>query len=89
MELLTTIAYVLDADASVRLRIYSLSGGLVRDETFAAGAEGGQSGLNEVPWDGRNGDGEAVSSGGYILQIEAQTAGAAPNVMRRRVGVVW
>jgi hypothetical protein len=85
----TTIAYVLQDNASVRMRIYTLSGGLVLDKQFTAGDQGGSTGLNEVTWDGRNGSGETVASGGYILFIEAEGNGATMHVMRRKIGVVW
>ncbi len=85
----TTIAYVLNDNASVRLRIYTISGGLVLDTQFAAGSQGGLAGLNEVSWDGRNGNGDPVASGGYIAFIEAEGNGATMHVMRRKIGVVW
>jgi hypothetical protein len=85
----TTIAYVLQDNASVRMRIYTLSGGLVLDKRFTAGGQGGSTGLNEVSWDGRNGNREPVASGGYILFIEAEGNGATMHVMRRKIGVVW
>jgi hypothetical protein len=88
-ESATTIAYVLDDNARVRMRIYTLSGGLVLDREFAAGDEGGRAGLNEVPWDGTNGDGERVASGGYVLFLEAEGNGATLHEMRRKIGVVW
>jgi hypothetical protein len=84
----TTIAYKLDEDAQVRLRIFTLSGGLVLDREFASGAEGGMVGLNEFLWDGLNGDGEPVASGGYILNIEAERKGTTLHTMRRKIGVV-
>jgi len=85
----TTIAYVLDDDARVRLRIYTLSGGLVLDREYAPGSDGGSAGLNEVAWDGRNGDGAPVASGGYVLYVQAEGEGATMHVMRRKLGVVW
>jgi hypothetical protein len=85
----TTIAYVLDDNASVHMRIYTISGGLVLDTQFASGDQGGMTGLNEVPWDGRNGNGDPVASGGYIVFIEAEGNGATMHVMRRKIGVVW
>lgn len=85
----TTIAYVLDDDASVRIRIYTLSGGLVYEAQYAAGGQGGLGGLNEITWNGRNGDGNAVASGGYILFIEAEGGGTTMHVMRHKIGVVW
>ncbi|MFO7652731.1 MAG: hypothetical protein R6X25_02810 [Candidatus Krumholzibacteriia bacterium] len=88
-EAATTIAYVLDGAARVRLRIYTLSGGLVVDRQYAAGEAGGTAGLNEVTWNGRNGAGDPVASGGYILHVEAEAEGATMHVMRRKLGVVW
>ena len=85
----TTIAYVLADNASVRMRIYTLSGSLVLDTQFASGSDGGLAGLNEVVWDGRNGNGETVASGGYVVYVEAEGNGTTMHVMRRKIGVVW
>lgn len=84
----TTIAWKLDVASEVRLRIYTTSGGLVLDRHFAAGAVGGQAGDNSFDWNGTNGDGEPVASGGYVLRVEAQGNGSTEHVMRRKVGVV-
>jgi hypothetical protein len=84
----TTIHYVLDDDATVRMRIYTLSGGLVVDRRFERGAEGGTAGHNTVLWDGRNDENQTVASGGYILFIEAEGNGATMHVMNRKLGVV-
>ena len=84
----TTIHYVLDDDAAVRMRIYTVSGGLVADRRFPRGGEGGTAGHNTVLWDGRNDDNHPVASGGYILFIEAEGNGATMHVMRRKIGVV-
>ncbi len=65
-----------------------MSGDLVRDESFARGATGGRSGLNEWHWDGRNGRGSLVASGGYLLFIEAHGTGETQHVIRRKVAVV-
>ena len=84
----TTIAYKLSDNANVKLEIYTLSGTFVLREDFSAGSQGGMSGLNEFAWDGRNGNGAYVSSGGYIVLVEAEGHGETLHVMRRRVGVV-
>ncbi|MDD3643893.1 MAG: FlgD immunoglobulin-like domain containing protein, partial [Candidatus Krumholzibacteria bacterium] len=84
----TTIAYKLAEPANVTLRIFTLSGGLVLREDFRSGTPGGMPGLNEFEWDGRNGNGGYVSSGGYIVLVEAEGRGETLHVMRRRVGVV-
>lgn len=45
-------------------------------------------GLNQWTWDGRNGNGDVVASGGYIAFIEAQGNGSTLHVMRRKIAVV-
>jgi hypothetical protein len=87
-ETSTTIAYKLSDDANVTLRLYTLSGNLVLRKDFTRGTRGGVSGLNEFQWDGRNGKGEYVSSGGYIVVVEAEGHGETIHVMSRRVAVV-
>jgi len=84
----TTIAYKLAADASVSLRIYSVMGYEVLSKQFQAGADGGRQGLNEFLWDGRNGSGTVVATGGYLAVVEAQGEGETLHVMRRRIGLV-
>jgi hypothetical protein len=84
----TTIAYVLTDNATVTLRIFTESGDPVLKHVFNTGAIGGSSGLNEFVWDGRNGDGKYVASGGYIALIEAQGKGETVNTMRRKIAVV-
>lgn len=64
------LSYVLRQDATVKVSIYTLLGDLVREIPSAAGARGGSTGLNEVPWDGRNGRGDLVRPGVYVARIE-------------------
>jgi flagellar hook capping protein FlgD/Big-like domain-containing protein len=84
----TTLAYKLDDQASVVIRIYTQSGQLVRRVQFDRGAPGGVQGLNQFVWDGKNGDGQVVASGGYHVLIEAQGPGETLHVIRRKIAVV-
>ena len=84
----TTLAYQLSDDAQVELRIFTQSGDLVLQKTFDRGGPGGRAGLNQFVWDGRNGRGTLVSSGGYIALIEAQGTGETLHVIRRKLAVV-
>lgn len=84
----TTFAWKLADDATVTLRIFTLSGDLVLKRTYASGDPGGRSGLNEDTWDGRNNENRVVASGGYIALVEAQGVGETLHVMRRKVAVV-
>jgi hypothetical protein len=84
----TTLAWKLSDDASVTLRIFTQSGDLVLQHTFGKGTPGGTQGLNTWAWDGANGGGRTVASGGYLAFVEAQGNGATLHVMRRKIAVV-
>ncbi len=84
----TTIAYKLADNANVTLKIFNLTGGLVFEKTFTSGQLGGKAGLNEFVWDGRNGDGQVVATGGYVLHIQANGNGETLHSMRRKIAVV-
>jgi hypothetical protein len=65
----TTIAYAIDAQAHVSLKIYDVSGRLVRilvDETKGAGQS------HSVRWDGTDDLGQALPSGIYFCQFVAK-----------------
>jgi len=84
----TTIAYKLADHARVTLRIFTPQGDLVLQKVFDRAGPGGTAGLNEYVWDGRNGDGSVVASGGYLALIEAEGTGETLHVMRRKIAVV-
>ena len=84
----TTIAYKLDDNATVTLKIFTLTGGLVWQKSFTPGSPGGSAGLNQIPWDGRNGKGDLVASGGYVLRVEAAGQGETLHTMIRKIAVV-
>lgn len=84
----TTLAWKLDADATVKLRIFTQSGDLVLEKTFTRGGQGGTVGLNEWIWNGANGSGRTVASGGYVALVEAEGSGETLHVMRRKIAVV-
>jgi hypothetical protein len=84
----TTIAYKLDDNATVTLKIYTLTGGLVFEKSFTPGSPGGTAGLNQFDWDGKNGKGDVVASGGYLLRIEAAGQGETLHTMTRKIAVV-
>ena len=84
----TTIAYKLADHARVTLRIFTPTGDLVLRKVFDRAGLGGTAGLNEFVWDGRNGNGALVASGGYLALIEAEGTGETLHVMRRKIAVV-
>lgn len=84
----TTVAWTLADDADVTLRLFTMSGDLVLRETFERGGAGGHAGLNTWVWDGRNGAGTVVASGGYLALLEAHGQGETLHVIRRKIAVV-
>jgi len=71
----TTIQYSLDAGGRVSLRVYDVSGRLVR--TLVDGEKG--PGAYAEVWNGRNDRGEAVSTGVYFYRLRA-----GDNVLTRK-----
>ena len=66
-----TIQYYLNNDPKVTVSIYDLLGNLAKRWEFTAGDTHASQGLNQLAWDGKNGQGETVASGGYIASIQA------------------
>ncbi|HEY6194949.1 MAG TPA: hypothetical protein VI504_07910 [Candidatus Eisenbacteria bacterium] len=84
----TTLAWKLDDQAAVSVRIFTQTGDLVLQKAFERGAQGGSQGLNTWAWDGRNGRGDLVASGGYVVLVEAHGTGETLHVIRRKIAVV-
>jgi hypothetical protein len=63
----TSLVYRMGGPGTVRIYLYDRFGNLVFKETTSGG-----SGWNEFSWDGRNGRGEIVASGGYICVIDGE-----------------
>ena len=87
-ETAATIAYKLSDNANVTLEVFALSGGRVLHKQFRNGTAGGQVGLNEFVWDGKNAQGDLVASGGYLVVIRAEGPGQTLHDMRRKIAVV-
>jgi len=63
----TKISYVLDRPAAVTLRVYDISGRLVRMLVKAERPEG----TNDASWDGTDSHGREVASGIYLFRLDA------------------
>lgn len=61
----TFIKFYSEDAQEVKLRIYSLIGDLVKEYSVTSNR-----GINTVEWDGTNGNGKKVESGGYICIVE-------------------
>ena len=83
----TKLRYTLTSDAEVNIKIFDLFGKLVFEKTINAGETYAKSGLNEYPWDGKNNNGEAVRSGGYICKLIIKYSSGTV-VLKRKISVV-
>jgi hypothetical protein len=67
----TNFVYKLSRDADIKIKIFTVSGEVVRK----AGGIKGHAGYNSYYWDGKNNSGRSVASGIFILKMTA-SAGA-------------
>lgn len=79
----TTIQYYLARSADVLIQVYNLFGELVWMRNIMAREQGTQ----QIPWNGRNGDGEMVGNGSYICRVIIKYS-SGDVVMTRKIGVV-
>jgi hypothetical protein len=66
-----TIQYYLINDSDVAIAIYDLLGNLVKTWEIPAGEMNARTGLNQLTWNGRNGSGDLVANGGYIVFVHS------------------
>jgi hypothetical protein len=76
----TTIRYTLPAEGRVQLRIFDVTGRLIR--TLVNGPA--KAGQNRVVWDGRDHEGHKLSSGVYFYRLESGTETATRKVLLLR-----
>jgi len=67
----TAIAYNLSAAANVTVYIFNNLGQLIWKRDFAAGTTGGESGYNEISWDGRANSGSLAANDIYFVALVA------------------
>jgi len=65
----TTFTFQINREAEVEIKIYTLSGRLIRTlEPYLA-----QVGFNMISWDGRDADGDPLANGVYLYKIRARS----------------
>lgn len=67
---LTTIRYSIPGTARVSLKIYNVSGNLIK--VLVDGIH--EAGMHEMQWDVKDGNGEDVSSGSYLYELTVNPA---------------
>ncbi|OGC24412.1 hypothetical protein A3J90_03430 [candidate division WOR-1 bacterium RIFOXYC2_FULL_37_10] len=61
--------YWLNADSATSIYVVNISGGLIYKREFIAGVNGGQGGLNQIAWEGRDHYGRMLENGVYLYKI--------------------
>lgn len=78
------MAYQLSCDADVFVKIYDLTGHLIKEREFISGTKGGLWGPNDVVvWDGKNRFGEKAASGIYLIHLIAVDQHGSVEIGRR------
>jgi hypothetical protein len=80
----TQIGVYLNEPATVVLRIYTLTGALVRELSQNVSGSGNQ----VVTWDGNSSSGGKVAPGGYIIKVEKRYSGST-EVQRFKIAVLY
>ena len=70
----TYISYNLSDNFNTSVYLFDITGKLIFKRTFVAGTDGGKSGKNMVPWNGRNNFGERVTNGVYLFKVVADNS---------------
>jgi hypothetical protein len=63
------LQYSLSQDADIDIFVVSSSAQIIKRFSLSSGQEGGQAGLNKVPWDGRSALGGIAANGIYLASI--------------------
>lgn len=64
-----TFNYSLQGNFNTKIYLFDLSGNLIWQKSYLAGENGGKSGANNPPWDGKDHFGANVPNGVYLYQI--------------------
>ncbi len=77
----TEFTYLLSRDSEVTIRIYTVSGRLIRVLDNLRGAVG----FNQVHWNGRDGEGNRLANGVYLYTVMAEEGSDAVRVKERLI----
>ncbi|MEO0114928.1 MAG: FlgD immunoglobulin-like domain containing protein [candidate division WOR-3 bacterium] len=86
---LTEIQYLLPTSCDVTVAIYDPFGNPVLTKKYRQGEEGAKSGINKITWDGKNGRGEKVANGVYVLRVWGMVYTNKVYDKEHRIAVIW
>ncbi|MDD5067316.1 MAG: T9SS type A sorting domain-containing protein, partial [bacterium] len=77
----TCIEYLLQKDDNVKLVIFDINGGVVKEWNYSRGNTGGKQGINRFYWDGRNGKGYIIANGVYFCYLKTSSGKYMTKIM--------
>ncbi|PJF33601.1 MAG: hypothetical protein CUN57_01715, partial [Phototrophicales bacterium] len=78
----TTFTFIANREMDVRIKIYTISGQLIRTLEYPSA----RSGFNMVEWDGLDEDGDVPANGVYLYKVIARGQGTAGVEQKEIVG---
>jgi hypothetical protein len=80
----TTFSFISNRDAEVQIKIYTISGQLIRtlprEYTFA------KSGFNMIEWDGRDEEGDVPANGIYLFKLIVRAQSESGSIQKEVIG---
>lgn len=84
----TSFSYQLSENSDVDLKVYSRSGQLIWERSFASGGEGGKSGFTRINWNGQDSGGNALPNGVYFYIIRATNDSGETQVAKGKLALL-
>ena len=78
----TTFTFVINKQADVKIKIYTLRGTLIETLTNI----NAEAGLNQLYWDGKDNDGDEIANGVYLYKIIAKSEGLEKTLSNEKIG---
>ncbi|MFQ5823172.1 MAG: type IX secretion system sortase PorU [bacterium] len=78
----TTFSFISNRDAEIQIKIYTISGQLIRTLEYPFA----RSGFNIVEWDGRDADGDIPANGVYLYKLIVKAQGESGNIQKEIIG---
>ncbi len=82
----TTFTFISNLDAEVQVKIYTISGKLIRTLPWPKEYKYATSGFNMLDWDGRDQDGDIPANGVYFYKIIARSQGVTGILHKEKIG---
>ncbi|MDD5066658.1 MAG: FG-GAP-like repeat-containing protein [bacterium] len=69
----TTIEYFLNSISDIKLVVFDVNGGVVKEWSFSGGCAGAKHGVNRISWNGKNDKGYVIANGVYFCYLKTKS----------------